>query len=86
MSDLFGNHIVGFPMRWLNYTVQFSSTGSHDLAFFPVDIKLRNEHPYKHMPDFVFIVRQLSLLNTPLSVIYDCPVLLLKPVSPSSND
>ena len=22
MSDLFGNHIVGFPTRWLNYYTQ----------------------------------------------------------------
>ena len=30
MSDLFGNHIVGFPTRWLNYAIWET-----DLNLFP---------------------------------------------------
>ena len=25
MSDLFGNHIVGFPMRWINFKMFYVS-------------------------------------------------------------
>ena len=36
MSDLFENHIVGFPMRWLNYDVsntKFSSVSRNHSVF-----------------------------------------------------
>ena len=31
MSDLFGNHIVGFPMRWLIYVFYYFSNPDEQL-------------------------------------------------------
>ena len=40
MSDLFGNHIVGFPMRWLNYVDYQGSSG--EMLFLVDNVRVNN--------------------------------------------
>ena len=57
MSDLFGNHIVGFPTRWLNFLADANvDAGVTAIVFFVLSYRRAKKTDLHHIIPFYYFM------------------------------